>query len=573
MTNVVPTVPPEPSSVRRKALGADSPNYHWWITAVLMLGFTTAGLSVTVVNLAFPKIMTSLRADLSIMQWVQTGYMIMQAVMMPSVGWLGSRLGNRKLYLLALGTFVGGAILCGMAWDVYSLIAFRLVQAIGAGPLFPITQVIMFQTFPEEKRGLAMGVSSLGFSFGPMIGPVLAGYLLEHASWRAVFYINVPVGIIGVALAYLILPDQREGERRTLDVMGMLSMATFLVTFLLAMSQGRDEGWNSQYILSLLSIALVAGVTFVVTELRSQQPFVELRLYKNFAFAMASLVVLINTVSFMATNFMVALFLQIHLDFTPLQAALMLMPSAVVIGILSVIAGRLSDLVPPKILVIFGLALVTYCLFQYATITAWTSVSVIMFWLTARGFARAFTIAPLTTASLATLPESEVRMGSGLLSLNRGIASASSVALAATVFQNRLAQRAILLAQDQSLLPFGREEMLRSLYLIFERLGDFNQIAGMKSLAVLRRLINMEAALHSYHDTFIIIGCISAAGILPALWMGTRKPKQAASGNASAAALSLNATERDEQTARETLPSRGTTGPVPRPVEHDAPDR
>jgi len=186
-------VPP----VHRKPLGADSPLYHWWITAALMLGFTTAGLSVTVVQLAFPHIMLSLRADLDDMQWVQTSSMIMQAVMMPSVGWLGSRLGNRRLYLLSLGTFVGGSILCGMAWDVHSLIAFRVVQAIGSGPLFPLTQSIMFQTFPEEKRGLAMGVNSLGFSFGPMVGPVIGGYLLEHASWRTVFYINVPVGILG----------------------------------------------------------------------------------------------------------------------------------------------------------------------------------------------------------------------------------------------------------------------------------------------------------------------------------------------------------------------------------------
>jgi EmrB/QacA subfamily drug resistance transporter len=528
------------SPIPRKALGEDSPVSHWWITAVLMLGFTTAGLSVTVVNLAFPKIMTSLRAELDVIQWVQTGYMIMQAVMMPSVGWLGSRLGNRKLYLLSLGVFVSGSILCGMAWDVYSLIAFRLVQAIGAGPLFPITQVIMFQTFPEDKRGLAMGVSSLGFSFGPMIGPVLGGYLLDHASWRAVFYINVPVGIVGLTLAYLILPHPQGGERRGLDVVGMLSMAAFLVTFLMAMSQGRDEGWDSPYILSLLAIALVAGVTFVVTELRSQQPFVELRLYKNVAFAMASLVVFINTISFMATNFVVALFLQIHLDYTPLQAAWMLMPSAVVIGILSVVVGRLSDIVSPKILVIFGLGLVAVCLVKYASINAWTSVGMITFLLTARGFARAFTIAPLTTASLATLPESKVRMGSGLLSLNRGIASSCSVALAATVFQNRLAQRSILLTQDQSFLPFAQEDMLRTLHLTFERLGDFSQIAGVKSLAMLQRLISMEAALHSYHDTFVIIACISAVGIIPALWMGNRSalvsPRAASPKPASAVA-------------------------------------
>ncbi|MCZ6875608.1 MAG: DHA2 family efflux MFS transporter permease subunit, partial [bacterium] len=500
MARETPTRPQTPSPAPHKAFGAESPVYHWWITAVMMLGFTTAGLSVTVVNLAFPNIMTSLRADLDLMQWVQTGYMIMQAVMMPGVGWLGSRLGNRRLYLSTLGLFVAGSVLCGMAWDVYSLIAFRLIQAIGAGPLFPLTQTILYQTFPEEKRGLAMGVTSLGFSFGPMIGPVLGGYLLEHASWRAVFYINVPVGLLGLLLAYLILPHPRQQEARSLDLVGMSALATFLVTFLLAMNQGRVEGWDSPYILSLLTIALLAGIAFVVTELRCQDPFVELRLYKNFSFAMSSMVIFINTFSFMAMNFVVILFLQIHLRFTPLMTAWMMMPSAIVIGVLSVVTGRLSDYVEPKILIIFGLGTVSLCLFQYTTISALTSVGMITFLLAARGFARAFTMAPLSVASLRPLPESQVRMGTGLLSLTRGIAASCSIALATMLWQNRLAQRTILLTQDQTALPIGQTALLEQLNLTFERLGDISQIANMKSLATLNRLINMEAALHSYHD-------------------------------------------------------------------------
>jgi EmrB/QacA subfamily drug resistance transporter len=517
------TIPPP----RRKPLGADSPLYHWWITAALMLGFMTAGLSVTVVQLAFPHIMTSLRADLDAMQWVQTSAMIMQAVMMPSVGWLGSRLGNRRLYLLALGTFVGGSILCGMAWDVYSLIAFRVVQAIGAGPLFPLTQSIMFQTFPEEKRGLAMGVNSLGFSFGPMIGPVIGGYLLEHASWRTVFYINVPVGIIGLILAYLVLPYPRQREPRSLDVLGLFSMAAFLVTFLLAITQGRDEGWNSQYIVTLLAIAVVAGVGFVVTELRHAEPFVELRLFKNLAFTMASLVVFLNTITFMASSFVVTLFLQIHLLYTPLQAAWILMPSAVVIGILSVVTGRLSDLISPKVLIIFGLATSTLCMFQHATITTVTSMEAITFWFTVRGFTRAFTITPLSTGSLAPLPESQLRMGSGLLSLNRGIASAVSIALTTMILQNRLAERVLFLVQDQNAMPLGAEEVLQHFFITFKHLGDFTDMAQIKAMAMLQQLLDAEAALHSYHDTFILIGWMSAAGILPALWMGQAKSKAA----------------------------------------------
>lgn len=514
------------SAVSDRPLGADSRFSHWWITAALMLGFTTAGLSVTVVSLAFPTIMTSLRADLDLMQWVQTCPMIMQAVMMPSVGWLGSRLGNRRLYLLSLGTFVTGSVLCGMAWDVYSLIAFRLVQAIGAGPMFPLTQTIMFQTFPKEQRGLAMGINSLGFSFGPMIGPVIGGYLLEQTSWRAVFYINVPVGIIGLMLASLVLPHPRRREPRALDALGMFSMAAFLTTFLLAITQGRHEGWNSPYIVTLLVIALMAGVGFVVTELRSPQPFVELRLYKNMAFAMVSLVVFLNTANFMATNFLVTLFLQLHLHYTPLQAAWILMPSAIAVGLLGVGTGRLSDFVPPKVLVILGLGGCALCLFQHATITTLTTLGTLTFWFTMRGVARAFTIAPLTSGALATLPEAELRMGSGLLSLNRGIASACSVALVTTLFQNRLAARALLLEQDHGAL--GATETLQHLFATFRGLGDVPQIAEVKALAMLQQFIDAEAALPSYHDTFIVIGCLSALSILPALWMRNPRVRTAA---------------------------------------------
>ena len=299
------------------------------------------------------------------------------------------------------------------------------------------------------------------------------------------------------------------------------------MTFLLAITQGRLKAGIRSTLSRCSAIAVVAGVGFVVTELRQAEPFVELRLYKNVAFAMASLVVFLNTITFMSSNFVVTLFLQIHLLYTPLQAAWILMPSAVVIGILSVVTGRLSDLVSPKVLVIFGLAASALCMFQHATITTVTSFEAITFWFAVRGFARAFTITPLTTGSLAPLPESELRMGSGLLSLNRGIASAVSIALTTTILQNRLAERVLLLVQDQSAMPLGAEELLQHFFITFKHLGDFADMAQIKAMAMLQELFSTEAALHSYHDTFIFIGWMSAAGIVPALWMGHARHKSA----------------------------------------------
>jgi hypothetical protein len=239
-------------------------------------------------------------------------------------------------------------------------------------------------------------------------------------------------------------------------------------------------------------------------------------------------VVFLSTITFMASNFVVTLFLQIHLQYTPLQAAWMLMPTAVIIGILSVVTGRLADLVPTRGLVIFGMAGSAILMFQHATITTVTSVGAITFWFAVRGVTRSFTIAPLTTGSLATLPESDIRMGSGLLSLNRGIASAGSIALTAAVLQNRLAERALHIIQDQSAASFGVEELLQQFLATFTGLGDFADIAQLKASAMLEQLFMAEAALHSYHDIFIMIGWISALGVLPALWMNKPKSRRAA---------------------------------------------
>src|SRR5215831_7938590 len=170
-------------------------------------------------------------------------------------------------------------------------------------------------------------------------------------------------------------------------------------------------------------------------------------------------------------------------------------------------------------------------MFQHATITSETSFEAIAFWFAVRGFTRSFTITPLTTGSLAPLRESELRMGSGLLSLNRGIASAVSVALTTTVLQNRLAERVLFLVEDQSAMPLGAEELLHNFFITFRHLGDVADLAQFKAVTMLQQLFSAEAALHSYHDTFILIGWMSAAGILPALWMGKARPKPAQSTN------------------------------------------
>ncbi|MFQ5684559.1 MAG: DHA2 family efflux MFS transporter permease subunit, partial [Candidatus Binatia bacterium] len=248
----------------------------WWVFLMVSLGTLSVAMGITAVNIAIPTIMSALSASLDKIQWVLTGFMITQTVLIPSVGWVGGRVGDRNLFILSMAFFTIGSLLCSISWSADSLIFFRIVQAVGAGPLIAVAMSIMFEAFPPHERGMAMGLFMTGWSIGPFFGPLLGGYLAEHVSWRAIFYINIPLGLVSIAAAYLILPRKKKETAKTpFDLFGFLTLAAGTVTLLLALSQGPDLGWGSPVIVELFSASAVLWALFVVAELRSRNPYIE----------------------------------------------------------------------------------------------------------------------------------------------------------------------------------------------------------------------------------------------------------------------------------------------------------
>jgi DHA2 family multidrug resistance protein len=176
-----------------------------WVTVALMLGILTQGLNFGTVNVALPSMMTSLQAEVETIQWVITVFMITRTVVMPTVGWVASVLGPRTFYLLGLLLYILGSVLCGLAWSIPSLVVFRAIQALGAGPLFPLSMAMLYEVFPVQQRGLAMGIFIAGIFIGPALGPLIGGYLIEHLNWRMTFYMNLPMGLISLAAVALVL--------------------------------------------------------------------------------------------------------------------------------------------------------------------------------------------------------------------------------------------------------------------------------------------------------------------------------------------------------------------------------
>ncbi|MBI3325982.1 MAG: DHA2 family efflux MFS transporter permease subunit, partial [Nitrospinae bacterium] len=414
---------------------AERPAYKWWVTWTIMLGAFLFALDMTIVNIAIPKIMTSISADLNQIQWVLIIYMIGMAVVMPTVGWLSDRVGYRWLYAGSLGLFTLSSGLCGMAWSPHSLIFFRFLQGLGAGSIAPTAMAVIFHVFPPEQRGLALGINSLGWTFGPILGPMLGGYLTDTVSWRAIFYINIPIGILGVAMALTIMAaDLSDRRPRRLDLLGLTTMATWVVTLLVALSRGNIEGWNSQYIISLFVIAGVFFVLFLVVEISVREPLIDLRLYHNPTYSTTTLVGVFLSFGLFSSSLLVVLFLQDFLEYTALQAATLMLPGVLLSGVLSPLAGKLSDQLNPRFSLVFGFLISAASMYWFASMGVQTEVATIV-WAQVVRAGNSFVFPPLHLLALRTLAREEVGAASGLLNITRQIAGMGGIALSTVLLE------------------------------------------------------------------------------------------------------------------------------------------
>ena len=306
---------------------------RWITTGLVGIGLIVFAINGSTTNLILAKIMTNMRVELYQIHWVITAFGIARTVSIPTLGWLSGRTGPRTLYLLSIGTFCLGTLGSALAWDWPSLIAFRILAGAGGGFIPPLSMAIFYQIFPPGQRGMAVGFSLMGWSIGPSIGPLLGGYLVQFASWRVIYVMILPLACTAFLLAWWFLPTLRSPARRRLDYYGLFTMAIFVSTLILGLSRGNREGWDSQYILTLLAIAGVSGIIFIIIELCHPEPLVELRLFRHFPFVMAICVTFLTTMAFRSTGPMIPVLMQRLLGFEPLQVAWTLMPANIIYGI------------------------------------------------------------------------------------------------------------------------------------------------------------------------------------------------------------------------------------------------
>lgn len=491
------------------AITPDRASYKWWLAATVMLSGFLVVVSGATMNVALPPIMTAFGLNLDQAQWIITAYMIAGAVLIPTVGWLGNVLGNRTLFLLSLLVFLGSSILCGLAWSGPTLILFRVLQGIGGGPITPMAMVFLNEAFPPHQRGLAMGLYGMASVLGPAVGPVIGGYVTEYLNWRMVFYVNLMPGVLCLGLVLLVIPNTREAVKRSLDWAGLLTLVVFLVSLLIALTQGQREGWDAPYIQRLLVVAGGAFVTFLVLECTRQEPLVELRLYKNLAFSMVSLAILLNAMNFWSTNFLQTILLQRLMDYTPAQAGYVMMPGALMTAFTTLWAGRLADKLDRRCVVLFGLGLFALASYWFSFLSLERPMSWVMWMIIGRYVSIGFIFTPMNAASMMLLPLDKVRMGAGLINLlQQGIGGTVGLAMMTTLLERRTTSHASMLEQQQAFSPVAWEEILAPVRDEVQRTGEVGALGDVQALALLRQHLEQQATVAAYQDCFVLVAML-----------------------------------------------------------------
>ena len=332
-----------------------------------------------------------------------------------------------------------GSALCGAAWGKDSLIVFRIIQAIGGGAMMPTGLTLVSETFPPHERGTAMGIWSIGIMVGPAVGPFLGGYLVDEVSWRAIFYVNLPVGAMAILAAHLILSPKQaaRAKEEDFDFIGFISFSVFLAGLLIALTQGQREGWNSDYILSCFGFSLLGLVPFIISGFLREDPIIDLRLFAIHNFLMANIINFMRAVALFGSMFLLPLFLQNLMGYTALRTGFILVPTAITVAIVSPFSGIISDRIGAKIPLFVGTALTAFSLFIYKDLSL-NSDYWFLFWSQVmRGTGMGLINAPLMSTALNAIRREQTSIASGLLTVNMQVGGAFGIAIIGTTLQRR----------------------------------------------------------------------------------------------------------------------------------------
>jgi len=493
---------------------------RWLVTFAVMLVASMQILDTSVTNVALPHMQGSLSASVDEITWVFTSFLAANAVILPATGWLAALLGRRRFFLAATGLFVASSLLSALAPDLELLVAARILQGLGGGPLIPLSQAILMEIFPPRQRGMAIAIWGLGVMFAPIIGPTLGGWITDNYSWRWIFYLNLPIGAVALVLAWVLLdePAERPAAVTRVDGIGLGLMILSVGALQVALDRGNRLDWfDSTAITTLVVVGGAAFVGFVVRELVVTQPIVDLRVLADRTFAIGTVLITIMGLGLFSSLVLLTFYLEQLLGYDALTAGYVLAPGGLGSLISLAVAGRLANRVDPRWLVSVGAAIIAYSLGLMATLSLgadfWT-----VFWARfVQGLGMGLVFVPLTTMSLAVVPTVEMANATGIFNVVRNLGGSGGIAGLTTLLSRQTQTHQAALVGHVTVWDPMTAERLGLLERAYAAAGADAATASAQALRHLYEEVQRQAAMKAFLDDFWLLTALFVA-FIPLVW-------------------------------------------------------
>lgn len=512
----------QPSNINKS--GYVTGSRKWFIAFTASLGAILEVIDTSIVNVALTDMQANLGATVSEIGWVVSGYAIANVILIPLSAWLGDYFGKKTYFIFSLIGFTLASVLCGLAINLPMLIISRILQGLCGGGLLAKAQAILFETFPPEEQGIAQSVFGVGVIAGPAIGPTLGGFLTDGLGWRWIFFVNIPFGILAVAMAVIFLPtDQTQNKKQSsaVDWWGIALLAISVGSIQTFLEEGEKEDWfNSGFITSLAVVGVISLGLFIWHELSTKHPAVDLRVLRHRSLAAGSIYSGILGMGLYGALFAVPIFAQSVLHFTATQTGLLLAPGALASAIVMVMLGKLSGKIDARLLIASGAIGTALVMFQLSSLTPQTGTDDLFLPLVWRGAVTVLMFLPLSLATLGPLPVQDVSAGSGFYNLTRQLGGSVGIALLTTLLTQREAFHRAMLLDHVTPYDFVTNQRLDALTGAMQSQGSDAVTAHQQALALINQTVSQQAAVLSFADIFRVVGVAFLCSLPLLLFLG-----------------------------------------------------